>query len=209
MINFAVQIVIMSSAKYFIPLALAFAASLTVPASAVSVDNNEKEGDELAFISSGDYIMPTLEELLGEKIDDFDDFETLRDEMVSYSQNFIGTRYRLGASGPKAFDCSGFTSYVFRQFGLTLRRDSRSQGTQGTQISVEEAQPGDLIFFSGRRAGKSIGHVGIVIESNPENGSVKFIHASTSRGVQIDSYPGTAYYAKRFISVRRVLGEEL
>ena len=144
MINFAVQIVIMSSAKYFIPLALAFAASLTVSASAVSVDNNEKEGDELAFISSGDYIMPTLEELLGEKIDDFDDFETLRDDMVSYSQNFIGTRYRLGASGPKAFDCSGFTSYVFRQFGLTLRRDSRSQGTQGTQISVEEAQPGDL-----------------------------------------------------------------
>ena len=53
MINFAVQIVIMSSAKYFIPLALAFAASLTVSASAVSVDNNEKEGDELAFYKFG------------------------------------------------------------------------------------------------------------------------------------------------------------
>lgn len=199
------QIVIMSPAKFFIPLAVASAALFTMPASAVDNKDN-KQDDELAYINAGDFIMPTLEELLGEKIDDFDDFDAIREDMVSYSKNFIGTRYRIGANGPKAFDCSGFTSYVFRQFGLNLLRDSRSQGTQGDEISIKDAQPGDLIFFSGRRAGKRIGHVGIVIEANPETGHLKFIHASTSRGVQIDSYPDAAYYSRRFISVRRILG---
>lgn len=185
------------------------AALLPAPLSAVSVDKEDiKVSEELADIRPGDFIMPTLEELLGEKIDDFDDFEALRGDMIEYSKKFIGTRYRIGASGPKAFDCSGFTSYVYREFGVTLKRDSRSQGTQGEHISLDEAQPGDLIFFSGRRAGKRIGHVGIVVESNPETGKVKFIHASTSRGVRIDTYPDDAYYARRFISVRRILGEE-
>ncbi len=199
----------MSPAKIFIPLAISMAALLPAPLSAVSVDKEDiKVSEELADIRPGDFIMPTLEELLGEKIDDFDDFEALRGDMIEYSKKFIGTRYRIGASGPKAFDCSGFTSYVYREFGVTLKRDSRSQGTQGEHITLDEAQPGDLIFFSGRRAGKRIGHVGIVVESNPETGKVKFIHASTSRGVRIDTYPDDAYYARRFISVRRILGEE-
>ncbi len=202
----------MTLRKFIMPLAIAVVAGCGFPASASERENETSSADilDITGYNAEDVIMPSLEEMLGEPIDDFadvNDFTALLEEMVDFSKTFIGTRYRLGATGPKAFDCSGFTGYVFRQFGIDLQRDSRSQGTQGTRVNINDAQPGDLIFFSGRRAGKSIGHVGIVIESADENGSVKFIHASTSKGVRIDRYPQEPYYAKRFVGIRRIVGE--
>ncbi|MDE6303959.1 MAG: C40 family peptidase, partial [Paramuribaculum sp.] len=67
--------------------------------------------------------MPTLSELFGAPIDDLPesaDTEGLEMEIVDYAKQFLGTRYRSGAKGPKAFDCSGFTSYVFKNFSLSL-----------------------------------------------------------------------------------------
>lgn len=132
----------------------------------------------------------------------------LQNDLVDYAKNFIGTRYRRGAKGPKAFDCSGFTSYVFRKFGYNLSPASHLQGTQGESIKLDEVRPGDLIFFSGRGAGSRVGHVGMVVDFNPDNGVVKFIHASTSKGVRIDNYPDGGYYSRRFIGVRRVIGNQ-
>ena len=160
---------------------------------------------------NADFMMPTLEEMLGEPVDDlgyFDDLSGLKADMVAYAKRFIGKRYRSGASGPNAFDCSGFTSFVFRNFGMTLNRQSRSQGTQGEAVDVHEAEVGDLIFFRGRRSGKVIGHVGMVVSVDRESGTVDFIHASTSQGIRIDSYPGEPYYTKRFVSIRRILGTD-
>lgn len=172
-----------------------------VPFYSFDADNLDDEINDALFS------VPTLEELIS---------ETHRAEswlarrqgtsMVDYAKNFIGTRYRRGAKGPKAFDCSGFTSYVFRKFGYSLSPASHLQGTQGQKIKLDEAQPGDLIFFSGRRAGSRIGHVGMVVEAG--DGKVRFIHASTSQGVRIDSYPDGGYYSRRFIGVRRVIGQE-
>lgn len=198
--------------RIIIPLAFAAFACISLPASASERENEPatEEFMDAEAINSDDVIMPSLEEMLGEPIDDFadiDDFSALLEEMIDFSKSFIGTRYRIGATGPKAFDCSGFTGYVFKNFGFNLLRDSRSQGTQGTRVDVSEAQPGDLIFFSGRRSGKNIGHVGIVVEAADSNGNLKFIHASTSKGVRIDSYPQESYYAKRFIGIRRIVGE--
>ncbi len=160
-------------------------------------------------LDSTDVYMPTLEELLGEPIDDFseiDDLSEFIEDLVAYSKTFIGTRYKIGATGPYAFDCSGFTGYVFRNFGINLLRDSRSQGTQGYRVDASDAMPGDLIFFSGYRAGSVIGHVGLVIEPAGADGNIKFIHASTSQGVRIDNTKDV-YYARRFVSVRRIFGE--
>ena len=55
----------------------------------------------------------------------------LIEEIIAFATSFEGTRYRRGANGPKAFDCSGFTSYVFAQFGYTLNRTSRQQINNG------------------------------------------------------------------------------
>ena len=116
----------------------------------------------------------------------------------------IGSRYRSGSSGPKAFDCSGFTSYVFNLMGIRLKRSSREQSTQGEQVDdIRELLPGDLVFF-GR--GKRVNHVGIVTSVDSEQGIFQFIHSSTSRGVRIDSYPEDNYWNRHFISGRRILG---
>lgn len=129
-------------------------------------------------------------------------------DMVSYAKKFIGARYRRGAKGPKSFDCSGFTSFVFSEFGYELSPTSRTQYLQGVGVSRDEVRPGDLLFFSGRRAGKNVGHVGIVIDVNDNDKSIRFIHATIGGGVKIDTYPDGGYYSKRYIGVRRVLSDK-
>ncbi len=159
-------------------------------------------------LEADDIYMPSLAELLGAPVDDLgfiSGAEDLEFNIVDYAKTFLGTRYRRGAKGPSAFDCSGFTSYVFRNFDLALGSSSRDQATQGEKVAITDARPGDLVFFSGSRAGKTVGHVGIVVSSDPASGSVKFIHAATSRGVRIDTYPDGGYYSRRFISIRRVI----
>ncbi|MHC1720186.1 MAG: NlpC/P60 family protein [Clostridiaceae bacterium] len=86
--------------------------------------------------------------------------------VVAYASNFLGTPYRWAANGPNAFDCSGFTSYVFRHFGISLPRTSSSQQSVGVAVSRSELRPGDLVFF-----GSPAHHVGIYV------GNGCYIHA--------------------------------
>lgn len=124
-------------------------------------------------------------------------------QIIDYAKNYLGRPYRSGAKGPRAFDCSGFTSFIFKNFDITLSPSSRTQYTQGEHITLSEVRPGDLLFFGGRRGGSTVGHVAMAVEVN-ENGSIKFIHAA-QRGICYDTYPDGGYYSKRFIGARRVL----
>lgn len=131
---------------------------------------------------------------------------TIAEKMIDYASRFLGTRYRLGATGPKAFDCSGFTSYVFRNFGITLNRTSRMQYTQGRKVNVKDLEPGDLLFFSCASSGRgNVGHVAIVAEVDKDNGTCKFIHASVKKGVTYQKFPDGGYYDRHFIGARRML----
>ncbi len=125
-------------------------------------------------------------------------------DMISYAKKFIGTRYVRGGKSPKGFDCSGFTSYVFKQFGYSLSASSAAQYNQGDKIERDEVMTGDLLFFTGRnsRSGR-VGHVGIAIDNNPETGEITFIHAAISGGIRIDRI-SAPYYAARFIGAKRV-----
>lgn len=126
-------------------------------------------------------------------------------EILDYASKFQGTRYSLGATGPNRFDCSGFTSYVFAKFGYKLNRTSGGQVSNGKIIAKNELQPGDLVFFNGRRAGGTrIGHVGIVTTVDKENETFEFIHASCSQGVVV-SKSTEAYYNKRYVKACRVI----
>lgn len=125
------------------------------------------------------------------------------DALLKLAFSFRGTPYVYGASRPGAFDCSGFTSYVFRQFGYNLDRTSGGQANNGRSVSRNELKPGDLVFFNGRARGNRIGHVGIVTEADNGNGTFKFIHAA-SRGVR-ESHSTESYYVVRYMGACRVI----
>jgi Putative enzyme of poly-gamma-glutamate biosynthesis (capsule formation) len=133
------------------------------------------------------------------------DRDELADNIIDFSKQYLGKPYRRGKKGPSAFDCSGFTHYVFKQFGYNLSGACVAQVHQGTQIDKKELQTGDLIFFKGRNIkSKRVGHVGIVID-NDGTGNVSFIHAC-NRGVRIDRLEESAYYKPRYVTGVRVLG---
>lgn len=130
----------------------------------------------------------------------------LADSLIDYSLQYIGKPYRRAGNGPGAFDCSGFTRFVYKEAGMDLPHSSAEQGKIGRAVEggLSALQKGDLVLYSGRANGSSIGHVGIFIELDPSGESFSFIHASTSNGV-IVSHSNEEYYSKRFRAVRRVL----
>lgn len=119
-------------------------------------------------------------------------------EITDYALQFLGCRYVYGGSSPKGFDCSGFTSYVYRQFGYSLNRTASGQLDNGTPVAKEELQPGDLVMFK-EGGSKRASHVGLYI------GNGQIIHASTaSVGVVIsDLY--SSYYVRTYVGARRIV----
>lgn len=118
--------------------------------------------------------------------------------VVEYAKNYIGCKYVSGGSSPSTgFDCSGFTSYVYKNFGVSLSRSSKGQINDGVAVSRSNLQPGDIVVFN-NSGNTAIGHVGIYI------GGDNFIHAANpSQGVTITSL-SSSYYSKRYVGARRV-----
>ena len=115
---------------------------------------------------------------------------------LAYSK--IGSPYVWGAEGPNSFDCSGFTSYVFRNAaGVSLPRTSSAQSGYGRTVSKSNLQAGDLVFFN--TSGKGVSHVGIYV------GGGKMIHSpSSGKTVSVTSI-NSSYYSSRFVTAKRVL----
>ena len=128
--------------------------------------------------------------------------DALITDLLKEASTHIGKRYRSGAKGPSSFDCSGFSSYVYRQFGYNISPSSRAQYLEGTKVERNDLRKGDLVFFTSRSSGKNVGHVGIVYSVNKETGAFKFIHASI-RGVKISEFEG--YYKNRYIGAKRII----
>ena len=111
----------------------------------------------------------------------------------------------FSVTGPSAFDCSGFTSYVYKSMNIRLNSCSRTQSVEGISVEREEVHAGDLVFFAGRNSRGSVGHVGIVSKVK-EDGSFDFIHASCSQGVTVSSST-EPYYNNRYRGARRILND--
>ncbi len=131
--------------------------------------------------------------------------EELLNDLLSEARTHLGKRYSRGSKGPNAFDCSGFSSYVYRQFGYSLSPSSRDQYNQGEKVDRNDLRKGDLVFFKGRNSKGGVGHVGIVVNAD-ENGNFTFIHASTSRGIIVSNCK-EPYYASRYVGGKRVINE--
>ena len=119
-------------------------------------------------------------------------------KLVDAAKSKIGSRYVYATAGPNTFDCSGFTSWLYKsQLGITLSRSSRDQPSSGQKVERSKLIAGDLVFFN--TSGKGISHVGLYI------GNGEMIHASTSsRGVRLDNI-NSAYYSPRFVTATRIL----
>lgn len=124
----------------------------------------------------------------------------LRSDAVDFAKQFLGLPYRYAGRDPKGFDCSGFTHYIMKNFGVEISACSRTQGTQGTKVTLQTAKPGDLIFFRHSRRSR-ISHVAMVY-SNDEKGL--FVIHSTSRGVVIDDLMHSKYWRPKVYIVRDV-----
>ena len=117
--------------------------------------------------------------------------------MATYAQQFLGVPYVYGGNGPNSFDCSGFTSYVYRHFGYTINRTASTQLSNGYAVSKSELLPGDLVFFR-YNTSYPASHVGIYI------GGGQFIHASTNNyKVRIDTLL-SGHYSNVYLTARRI-----
>ena len=126
---------------------------------------------------------------------------TKEDELLETAKEYLGVPYIWAANGPSAFDCSGFTKYVYKKNGITLPRYSGHQANVGTRIAYDELQKGDLVFFDTAKGfHKKVNHVGIYIGDN------KFIHASSAKKqVMITSFSQKKFYKNRFLHGRRII----
>jgi cell wall-associated NlpC family hydrolase len=126
------------------------------------------------------------------------------DNIISFAKTFLGTPYLSSGASPTGFDCSGFVSYVLGNFGFDIIHSSYGMAEYGKTVKLSEVKPGDLMFFKGSNAGSSrIGHVAMVVEVDQVEG-IKFIHASTSKGIAIDRFNGSKYYVPRYITTKRL-----
>jgi len=116
-------------------------------------------------------------------------------EVIETAKKYLGTRYVYGGATPSGFDCSGFVSYVYRQYGIELPRSASDMYTAGTKVSNPE--PGDLVFF---KEGSKVSHVGIYI------GDGRYIDAATGNRMKVTySEMSSPWSSKYYVGAKRVL----
>jgi len=122
-------------------------------------------------------------------------------QVIKTARSYLGTPYRYGGSTSKGMDCSGLLCTAFQTIQVKLPRTSQEQASYGKDVRLTDIAPGDLVFFSERKGGSKVSHVGMVTTVRGKD-EVLFIHSSTSRGVVEDNLFGE-YYQKIFVKAIR------
>jgi cell wall-associated NlpC family hydrolase len=127
-------------------------------------------------------------------------------EIVNFAETLIGIPYRYGSTDPKVgFDCSGFITYVFKHFNISVPRSSIDFTNVGKEIPSTSAKRGDIILFTGTDSTERfVGHMGIVV-SNTD--TLKFIHSTSGRTYGVTISPLSNYYKGRFVKTLRLFKE--
>lgn len=179
------------------------AASTTAPAQSSSQSSSNTYVEDNSGSSDNDYQEPTYEEPAYEEpayeepaYEEPSYDSSSSGSIVGTAQNYLGVPYVWGGTSPSGFDCSGFTQYVFRQCGYSINRTAAAQYSNGSYVSYDSLQAGDLVFFANTYSASGITHVGIYI------GGGEFIHAANG-GVKISSL-SESYYSSRYYGARRI-----
>lgn len=121
------------------------------------------------------------------------------ERVISLAQKQLGKPYKYGAAGPSSFDCSGLTSYCFKNsVNKTIPRVSRDQAKTGTFVKLNNLKRGDLLFFGNKKTGR-VSHVGIYLGNN------KYIHSPRTGDVVKISSTQTTYFYKNALHGRRII----
>lgn len=131
--------------------------------------------------------------------------KTDRDSIIAFAKKYIGTPYLYAGNDPqKGFDCSGFVSYVFKNFNIHLPRSSSGYKNIGVALNPEDFKIGDVLVFYGYKDKTIIGHLGIICEANGMQS--KFIHASSGKVSSVTiSELESEHYTNRFYKCIDVL----
>ena len=129
---------------------------------------------------------------------------TTPQELISFAQTLLGIPYKYGSTDPnEGFDCSGFITYVFNHFNITVPRSSVDFTHVPQEIPLDQAKPGDLILFTGTDSTiRVVGHMGIIVSRN--NDDMFFIHSSSGKAWGVTITPLNDYYMGRFVKMIRV-----
>ena len=123
-----------------------------------------------------------------------------RKKLLEDAKYFKGGKYVWGGTSPKGFDCSGYVQYLYKKHNVNLPRTAWAQSKKGRAVDLHDLQKGDLLFFlTDKKRGIPVTHVGIYL------GNGKFIHAASTKKGIIISPIFHGYYAKKFVSARRVI----
>ena len=122
--------------------------------------------------------------------------------VIGNARTYIGTPYKWGGNDKRGIDCSGLLVRSFESVGIKLPRTTSLQIDLGKKVSLKKSKEGDLVFFAFGKSKRKVTHVGLV--SNRKNNSdIKFIHASSSKGV-IETQLIRDYYLNRIRKIKRV-----
>ena len=122
--------------------------------------------------------------------------------VIENAKVYNGVRYKFGGTTRKGMDCSGLIYVSFKKENIFLPRISRDMAKKGYSVGLSNVKEGDLLFFKTSKRGNSINHVGLV--TSLKNGSIEFIHATTSQGVVTSSLKEN-YWNSAFVEARRIL----
>lgn len=130
----------------------------------------------------------------------FENTSSTAQKVINQARQFLGGKYSWGGSSPNSgFDCSGLIKYVFNSVGIDLPRTATQQGKVGQEINLQQAQPGDIIWF-GSKNSPSGQHIGLI--SRIDNGQIYIIDAAGKKlGIVERQLPNL-----QIKSVRRILG---
>jgi cell wall-associated NlpC family hydrolase len=129
----------------------------------------------------------------------------LRTQIVAFAKTLIGTPYKFGCTAPSiGFDCSGFITYVFNHFNITVPRSSVDFTNEGDPVVLGNARPADLILFTGTNSKiRTVGHIGIIY-SNDTSG-ISFIQSTSGKEYGVTITPLNGHYLTRFVKVIRII----
>lgn len=127
----------------------------------------------------------------------------LRHRITDYAQKYVGSSYKYAGTSPSGFDCSGFTSYVMKEFNIKISPASSAQAKQGRPVALDRVMPGDLIFFGESKS--RISHVGMVVKRSKTG--IVCVHSTTSRGVIVENVSTSTYWKPKILFARDVVSK--
>ena len=158
-----------------------------------TVPDNKRARDTTLFAGYSDSAIPPAQA-----------DSSLPEKIVAFAKTEIGVPYKYCSMTPDGgFDCSGFVNYVFNHFNIKVPRSSVDFTDAGEDVALRNAQPGDLVLFTGTNPHKRVvGHIGIIVSN--DSGGISFIQATSGAAYSVVVSPLDKYYMTRFVKVIRV-----